>query len=520
MPKLPLAEELGTRIPQNRGSVVPISTDLSGVQSFGSALQSFAAGVKQRQDNLNLHKAKTAWQKAKLAADNAFDQDTDFTTYLERYDKNLNKAEEDALGMISSPRMKALFQEDISLSKAQGIEQMKDVAFQREKEQGLADLSEILEENREIALNATTEADRQSVFDTMNDVITAAELNNYVDAPKAQALRQETAVDAAIGTIGIQDLKTQKDMLSENTGPAELLPTDTRKKMLESVNNQLVNEEGMRAADNIRMAGGELPERLAEVRKIKDADIRAAAQRQVEHDYGLEKTAESELFSNNYSEARKALNDGGSIGEWKQTNPHQWDEMTGNQQADLLAGGKQTTDFAVYHELNMMLADSPKEAYELFLKEGHRLAPAEFKELSKRFAGASEEPEPIDGLRSEFNLWAKRFKLDDEDTGLADQRLKREYELWVRANPGKELGFKDQKEIMSSVYDWSANTFFGFKTGGKTFRFELPPVEADRKKLESKAAEYEEIYGNPPDDQTMIRIRDKMVRDGLIPEYE
>jgi len=520
MPKLPTAQQLGARIPQDRSNVVTGNFDTSGFQQLGQTVEAFGAGIKDRQDAMNLQKAKTHWSKAKLAADNAFDQDNDFETYVERYNEALGKAEEQAGEMITNSRMKEIFKDDISLSRAQGVESMKDFAFSKETESGLATLQQILDDNREIALNATTNADRESAFDTMNDAIGTAELVGYVDADNAQIMRKKVGTDAAIGTIQVQDLKTQQQMLANNEGPAELIPTDVRKSMLENVNNRLVNQEGMIKADEIRAQGGDLTERLDSVRKIKDPDIRKAAQIQVEHDYAMERTAKGELFSENYSDARKALNAGSSIGEWIQQNPEQWDGMTGDQQAQLLTGGKQTTDFALYHNLNMMLADSPKEAYQTFLKEGHRLAPAEFKELSKRFAGASEEPEPIDSLRSEFNTWAKRFNLSEEDNGLADQRLKREYELWVRANPGKELGFKDQQEIMSSVYDWSANTFFGFKTGGKTFRFELPPVEADRKKLEDKATEYEEIYGEPPDDQTMIRIRDKMIRDGLIPEYE
>lgn len=425
MPQFPSAEDLGTRLPQDRGQVVQIARpDSSGQRAFAGALQNYAIQAKERQDRLSLQKAKTHWQKAKLEADNAFDQDTDFDTYLPRYQEMLDKGREDALKLIKNPDLKALFQEDVSLSMAQGIEGMKDYTFQREKDVGLATLDELLAENREIALNAKTEADRQSAFDTMNDSIATARLNGYISAEQDQSLRTKVGIDAAIGTIEVQDLRTQRDMLSNNEGPAELIPTDTRKKMLENVNNRLVNQEGMENADVIRQTGGTLTERMKAVNDIKDVDVRDATRRQVEHDYNVEEKARNDLYYNNYNEARKAINNPEtSLNEWIKANPKQWDNMSGDQQLSLKSnGGKTETSRDAYSHITDLAIKDPNLALAFLRKNPSLFSSGDAQKWEDRLAN----PRELDKFVTRDEMLSLRFRdagIDSSESKFKDSKV-------------------------------------------------------------------------------------------------
>jgi hypothetical protein len=455
MPKLPDASQLGTRIPQNRGQVVSGNVDFSGYQQFGQQVENFGASIKDRQDAMNLQKAKTLFQKAKIQADNSFDQDNDFGTYAERYNEALTKAEQDAVKLVNSSRMQEMLKQDIALSRAQGIESIKDLAFQKETESGRATLDEILTTNRENALNATTEADRAAAIDLMNDAIGTAEMNSYIDADTAQAMRRKNGQDMAIGMVEMQGLKTQREMLSSGKGAAEIIPADVRKQMLENVDKRLVIEEGLIAADQIRAEGGNRSERLGKVREIKDPNARQAAMRQVEHDFQQEKLALAENQYDAYQGLAKEIIAGRSSASVVMENPQAWDSLTAEQQLKIqsLTQKNDKTDINTYNTLNQMLSGDRDVAYGYFLENAAKLSLSDQKKFSDRFA----EPQKLQGYLSK----SQRLTIKLEEAGISKdsdshyralQAMDEEFTQFEQEN-GRQPNSKETEQILDGVFD-------------------------------------------------------------------
>ena len=524
MPQFPEAESLGTRLPQDRSVVVRENVDLSGQESFANALQQYASDAKQRKDGLNLQKAKTHWAKRKLEADNAFDQDQDFETYLERYDQLLSKAETEASEMISNDRMKELFREDVSLSRVGGIEQMKDHAFSKEKDFGLADLQQLLTDNRELALNATTDADRQSAFDTMNDALGVSVLNGYLDADTAQAMREQVGVDAAIGTVQVQDLETQQKMLSENSGPVKLIPTDTRKKMLDTVNKNLTNEQALGEADQIRLQGGTLEDRYKSANKITDLEVREKTKRQITTDFQREKNAQTVNEYDAFQVLAKDVIAGSTPQEVQSQNQELWGNLTAEQQGSILSmGQKKVTDLAAYHRINLALAEGQVEGYVQFMRDADKLSSGEFKHFSDLLSKPPEETKPLFTIQQDFarRVGEQQLDLSDKEKGLAETLLVEEFDRFQAVNPGEKPNADEQKEIMDHVFDKVVvEGFWGTK---EIPRFELTPAnrqkmnfQDDVEKFKQMSSEYTARTGQRLTQDTADLLFEDMVRSGAI----
>jgi hypothetical protein len=468
MPTLPTADDLGVRIPQNRGNVVTGNFDYSGTQQLGSVVENFAAGVKNRQDQINYQKAKTYWQKAKLEADNAFDQDGDFGTYLTRYDDMLGKAKEKATGMVTNRRMREEFEMDVDLSLASGLEGMKDYAFKKESEFGVAHLNDTITAGRENYLRATTPADKQFALESIMESIDFAQGAGYIGADDAQAHRQSVAVDLAIASVEIEAPQKQVEMLKENKGLIDVIPKDTREKMIDSASAQLVNQQGLEIADSIRVAGGALAERTAEVNKIKDVNVRDAARRQVEHDYSIEKTARLESESANYDAARKALNKGQSIGQWMQENPKSWDGMNGEQQASLLSKGSNvTTDRGAYAAIIDLSAKDANEARNFLHENSHLFSESDFQTWEDRLSKTKEldsfastnEQVLIKFSQAGFNVAETNFKKKEhylKAIESIDSDIKKFQEVH-----GKDPSPDEERKIIDSNFEKIEDRFFG-----------------------------------------------------------
>ena len=156
MPRLPTAENLGVRTFQDRSSVVTPTADTRGQDALVSTISNISNGMTERLDASSLHKAKINFQKAKLEADAAFDQDPDFETYQSRYDEKMKSVMDESAKLVRNPRDRERFGRDMSLYTAEGSQWMIAKAFGKEVDRGLADLNETLTIGRENYLRAST----------------------------------------------------------------------------------------------------------------------------------------------------------------------------------------------------------------------------------------------------------------------------------------------------------------------------------------------------------------------------
>lgn len=433
MAKLPTAQDLDVRVPVDRSQVVTGNIDLSGYQALGRSAENFGRTVQDRQDALNLQKAKTLWQKAKIEADNAFDQDNDFGTYVERYNGMLGKASEEALKQVNNPRLKELLKMDIDLSKADGLERMKDRAYQKESESGLSTLQEILTINRENALRATSDADRMSAFDQMNDSIAIAEMNGYVKKDDATNLRIKSGQDMAKAMVDVQPLEKQLELLRSGQGYAAMIPSDERKVMEERALSKMATQQLL----------GERMNKLEVKRQYLNA-LNSVQQT------GSVDSIPIDVLNKMDATQRKGI-------------------FT---YAKALAGGSYiATDYKRYYDLVRMAQSDPKAFAEYDLGQDRmRLGNAEFKQLAGKqtsilegaeteskndplFTSILNDKQAVDNAIMGITGKKSRTKFDEEDTEFANAMYRivdEEKRTWLENNPEAK---KVPPEVRDQIID-------------------------------------------------------------------
>lgn len=518
MPRLPTADDLGLRIAQNNVSTFAESggETAQALQKFGSTLLAVNNDRRERKNRMAMVKAKTAWQVAKIEADNAFEQDTDYETFGQRYSEMLDKAEQQAVGLIEDEQLKSVFQQEILVNRTIGMQQINAKAFQKEKEVGLADLDSVLTAARENALRGGS----QFALETANEAIEAAVQNTYMGADDAQALRRKFGQDMAVGLIEVQPLKKQKEMLTAKQGHAELIPLDIRKKMLESVDKQLIHQGAMEAADMVRQEGGSREERLEKVRKIKDADIRKAAESQVLHDLQQEKLGDAELKYDIYQEAAKGIIAGGTVNDFISENPKEWQSLTAEQQSSLMSvqdKGDKKTDLQTWDNLNRIYTQDRNKAYEYFVENAHRLSDTDAKKWSDRLA----KPEERDGYLTRTQRLGQMLQSNGIEKGTDEHTeslrfLDEEFMRFEEAN-GRKPDAKEEQAILDFSFekavDGSWNPFVADK-----YVFELPKDEVNARKFERILESYRSRSDVPLADDDVMLLYQMAVDKGLIDE--
>lgn len=457
MPELPGIDQLGQRQFQDRSQVVRPTVDMSGQQNLTNTVQQVASNITDRIDQSNMQKAKIQFQKAKLAADSSFDQDTDFETYQTRYDGMLNKAAEDSSSIIRNPRLKEQFQQEISLYQAQGSDYIKKKAIAKETDQGIANLDESLTTARENYLRAVDPADKQFARDSMSEAIDLAQNHAYIDADKATALRQKTAVDLAIASVNVEKPEQQVKLLKENKGLIDVIPSDVRIQMIKQAENKSDTDTALTYAGAIRTKGGTLDERFKEADKIGDVKVREMVRSQVEEDVGREKRAKAEGQYNAYDALKKDVIAGKTSLEVAKENPDMWESMSGDQQQAIRSMDtrkEKQSDLNVYNNLNQLAAKDKTQAYQYFLENASNLSDSDVEKWSDRFA----KPEELNGFldRSQrLNVAMNNIGVKDtksKDYKLAQDQLDKDV-ITYEKRTGKKPDAEDLSKLITGITD-------------------------------------------------------------------
>lgn len=457
MPELPIPEQLGRRVFQDRSQVVRPSIDMSGQQDFANAVNQFASGITDRLDRSSMLNAKIQFQKMKLEADSAFDKDNDFETYEQRYSEMLKKAADESSKLIRNQRLKDQFQTEISLYQAEGIQNIRKRALSRETDQGLANLDSSITAARENYLRANNPLDRQLAREALDESINVAEQNAYIDADKAQQLRRSAAVDLAIASVKIESPQRQIKLLKENKGLIDVIPTDVRMKMIEDAESQSQNDTALILAGEIRSKGGDRKTRLDEADKVKDPKTRELVRQQVEIDINREKRAVADRQYDAYDSLKKEVLTGRSPLEVSRANPTEWNAMSADQQQAILSlssGKNKTTDIETYNKLNRLAAEDKEQAYTYFKENAYKLSDADQKKWSDRLA----KPEELDGYltrtrRLEVSL--STIGIDDKKSDrykLAEDQLDQDV-IDFQKEKGREPNAEELDKLINRITD-------------------------------------------------------------------
>lgn len=495
MASLPVPEQLGRRSFQDRSQVVTPRYDPTALDIVAQT----ASDIMERRDQASLRKAKLQFQKLKLEADAAFETDTDFETYQERYDAMLSKAAESSSGLIRNNRLKEAFKEEISLYQTEGSLAIRNKALKKEIDHGIADLNESLTVGRENYLRATTPEDRAFAREGMLEAIEFAESSSYIDADKAQALRQSAALDLAIASVKVEPPSKQIKLLKENKGLIDVIPLDTRLKMIEEASDKGRQEVALAAANSIRANGGDRAARLMEADKITDIETRELVRQQVEVDLGREHRALVDQQYKAYDDLKKKVIEGKSSIEVSTENPDAWNAMSADQQAAIRAmDGKKakTSNLVVYDTLNRLAARDQTEAYTYFAQNAHKLSDADAKKWSDRLSSDTE----LTGYLSRsqrLSVAMSKIGINDKKSSnykLAEEQLDADYQTFQK-DKGRAPDAEELDKLIGGVTKKVVDTSWFNPFTSDKYGFDLTPEQRKEVKESGKLDRFNQLLG-------------------------
>ena len=122
-------------------------------------------------------------------------------------------------------------------------------------------------------------------------------------------------------------------------------------------------------------------------------------------------------------------------------------------------------------------------------------------------------------LNAMINIKSKPLKLDDDALGEAKMLAAKEYETWSKNNPGESMSLGDQEGIVNLVFDKAVDKkWYELGTDKRGFQLEKKPY--DEVKLTKKYEEYKEKTGHEPSVSMKARIEEKMIKTGMIGNYQ
>lgn len=234
MARLPDATALGG-LPSARSGRAVVSTDTSAIERGGQALAAgiaqFGAGVEEwqgRRDNFEVAKAESEYLVRRERLRHEMSQETDPEVIGQKYPASFKSAASEAGAYISNPKAREFwltkrapdFEGDqITTEKTRhGLVASREVAGATER----------LQELRELALEADSEAERQQLIASAATLVDGLETAGYIDAETAQKQRRSWAVDYSAARISMLEPDEQVRVLKSNEGPAAFLQEEDR----------------------------------------------------------------------------------------------------------------------------------------------------------------------------------------------------------------------------------------------------------------------------------------------------
>ncbi|CAH4999447.1 Soluble lytic murein transglycosylase [Klebsiella oxytoca] len=243
MPRLPSANDLGrVSLRPATGVASPdLSAPFRAAQQLGNQVTQIAGEVADDQNRLAYGQAQTAWLQGQAEAHAAFEKDNDYATMQDRYGQQMQKVTESSASGITSGRMRQEFDNWVNQQNIRGGEQIRSLAWSKEKDASIAGLNQSLETSRSTYLTSTDPATRQQILDATNNMIQGAASKGYIDQTQAQQLGQRWITDAATGSLKMMQPEQRLSALQNPTGIVSFLPPDQRQAMIKDASYESLN---------------------------------------------------------------------------------------------------------------------------------------------------------------------------------------------------------------------------------------------------------------------------------------
>lgn len=243
MPRLPTANDLGrVSLRPATGVASPdLSAPYRAAQQLGTQVTQIAGEVADDQNRLDFGKAQTAWLQGQADTHAAFEKDNDYATMQDRYGQQMQKVTESSASGITSGRMRQEFDNWVNQQNIRGGEQIRSLAWAKEKDSNIAGLNQSLETSRSTYLASTDPATRQQIVDATNNMIQGAAKKGYIDQTQAQQLGQGWIINAATGSLKMMQPEQRLSALQNPTGIVSFLPPDQRQAMIKDASYESLN---------------------------------------------------------------------------------------------------------------------------------------------------------------------------------------------------------------------------------------------------------------------------------------
>lgn len=246
MPRLPTARDLGGVALRPSTGVTSVDTNVLSAPArataqLGQVVAGALAQEYEDQQRLDFGKAQTAWLQGQADTHAAFEKDNDFATMQQRYGQQMQKVTENSASGITGGRMRQEFDNWVNQQNIRGGEQIRSLAWAKEKDSNIAGLNQSLETSRSTYLTSTDPETRQQILDATNNMIHGAASKGYIDQTQAQQLGQRWITDAATGSLKMMQPEQRLSALQNPQGIVTFLPPDQRQAMIKDASYEALN---------------------------------------------------------------------------------------------------------------------------------------------------------------------------------------------------------------------------------------------------------------------------------------
>lgn len=486
---------------QPRRGVVQGPTDgrLDAIADLGETIGKIGQGIQEREDKLNYARAKSEYLKSKIQIESEFENDNDYQTYGERYKEKVGKARGDAAALIRNPTLRESFQLDTDVDIEQGLAGMAKKAFAKEKDNGRAKLTSLLDDSQKLIVSTSDPNIRRSAYDNVNASIDTAIENNWLAKEEGVNLKRKFAEESALQEFTSKSAEEQIQMLNDNHAALQFIPADKRQALEERATSSVISKQFLqKRIENMQRA--ETYDQLADMLEEAEGDIAA-----IPGDAFLSLNPEQQKNLRQYS-------------------------------ANLSSGKYNVTDVVKYHDLKNLAANpATREAFlnRDLTKDVFEFAPPERKELINLQAKLrNKDPETekmLDGYRTVgqrlndtliqagINTKPTAGSDDAKSLALLRERVERSIIKEKERQGKKELSAEDEQRIIDRelIKEKTPGWFgTGFGAGERyTFQATIDDVsDEDRAKIEAALR----ARGQQVNDANILKLyTEKLKRDAM-----
>lgn len=402
------------RIPDVKGTARPVPAVQSQVVAYdpygslGGALEGLGAAAEREVDERASYQsaqARTAFIKARIEQDSAFEEDREYGDLAERYEQGLREKLSEASQSIKNPRARALFEEEQQLRIADGKARQASRAINIERDVERARVSDGLNALNEAGLSA--EDPLEMMFE-VGSLLEGAVEAGYYSAEEAGRVERGWKDTFASNKISMMEPDKRIEALEQPW--AQNIPLSAREKLKEEA---LRDGRAARAIEQSELiwsdTGGDYNKALKQAAKIKDTDDRLAVEGRLTTMRTRQAQAERERDNDNITAAWEVLEQGGALEDidsavWGNLGPQERIQMKSwisAQARAAAAGASRSTDLNAYNDVYSFLDSDDVTGALSFLNANYdKFSESDYKSLRSKISNGFEDSASIESSRS------------------------------------------------------------------------------------------------------------------------